>query len=239
MKRLLAATVAIFALYGVLTVILAVLDDKDPTAAISAWRQAEVETLTTRAQQGDAGAQFALAQRYHQGTGAEKDLPKAARYYEAAAKKGHVEAQYTLGRMYAEGEGVKSDYHRASEWYTLAASIGRNRDAQYALGELYYNGRGVLHDINEAIAWWQRAAERGHPAAQYLMGIVYEEGWGVERDYIAALTWFTLASTDAERVRSFSPKFKPVARRDTVTAKMNRFQIGQAKKRIAAWSPER
>ncbi len=238
MKRLLAATVGILALFGVLIIILALLDDKELSAAGWAWRKAEVETLATRAQEGDASALFDLARRYHQGTGVTKDLPTAARHYETAAKKGHVEAQYTLGRMYAEGEGVKSDYHRASEWYTLAAGLGRNSDAQYALGELYYNGRGVLNDVNEAIAWWGRAAKRGHPAAQYLMGIVSEEGWGIERDYVAALTWFTLASTDAERVRSFSPKFKPVVRRDAVTAKMNRFQIGQAKKRIAAWRPE-
>jgi TPR repeat protein len=66
----------------------------------SAWLQ-----FWMLAQDGDAAAQYNLAQFYRQGIGVEVDLREARRWYERAANQGHGFAQYALGLMYETGDG--------------------------------------------------------------------------------------------------------------------------------------
>ncbi|MDP6344177.1 MAG: hypothetical protein QF491_11635, partial [Alphaproteobacteria bacterium] len=67
-------------------------------------------------------AEFDLARLYFRGHGKKRDLVKARRMFEAAAKKGHSRAQLFLGRIYYLGEGTPKDRAKAYFWLTLASA---------------------------------------------------------------------------------------------------------------------
>jgi len=184
------------------------------------------------AEKGDVDAQYDLAGLYQAGRGVEEDARTAAQWYLKAANKGHVAARHALGRMFESGQGVKRNFQTAAKWYRLAAGIGDHAEAQYDLGTLYYHGRGVPHDYVAAIKWYRKAARQGHAVAQFHMGAMTEEGWGRAADPVEAYAWYTLAMGKAEQAKARNPKYDPGPRRDKLERKMNRFQIGQAEKKI-------
>ena len=73
------------------------------------------------AEQGDAEAQYRLAELYRIGQGVGKDYAQAVKWYRRAAEQDHVEARYWLGRLYENGRGVEQDDSEAAEWYKKAA----------------------------------------------------------------------------------------------------------------------
>ena len=76
----------------------------------------------TAADRGEPDAQFILAYLLSAGPPAERDLPAAARLYQAAASKGHAAAMANLGVLYLKGWGVPQDYVLGYMWINLAAS---------------------------------------------------------------------------------------------------------------------
>ena len=64
------------------------------------------EELRTRAEAGDADAQYNLGVAYAAGEGIPQDDTEAARCWRLAADQGHAVSQYNLGVMYRDGEGV-------------------------------------------------------------------------------------------------------------------------------------
>ncbi len=195
--------------------------------------------LNALSAKGDAHAQNAIAVRYREGRGVDRDLRAAVRWHTRAAKNGNADAQYALGRMYENGEGLRADPYRAAEWYAVAAGAGNHRDAQFALGRLYYRGLGVPHDTGEAITWYLMAARQGHPAAQYVMGALYAGGGGVDRDYVEAYKWYSLAVPNAAGALAADQRFDPVRARRELAARMNRFQIARAERQAGNWRPTR
>ena len=87
----------------------------DYATALSEW-----EPL---AKQGDAVAQYNLAQMYRHGHGVPQDYQAAAKWYRLAAEQGDATAQYNLGVMYADGQDVPQDYQAAVTWFKLAANF--------------------------------------------------------------------------------------------------------------------
>ena len=125
----------------------------------------DVGRLREMAEQGDAGAQTELGERYEHGRGVRQDEPEAVRWYRRAAAQGYADGQYNLGIMYRYGLGVQQDEAEAVGWYRRAAEQGHAR-GQYNLGVMYRRGLGVQQNEAEAIRWYRRAAEQGHRAAQ-------------------------------------------------------------------------
>jgi len=81
--------------------------------------------LRTRAEHGDADAQYRLGSMYDYGQGFLQDLQddvEAVKWYRSAAKQNHVEAQLVLGYRYQRGEGVPRDYVLSYMWFELAVS---------------------------------------------------------------------------------------------------------------------
>ncbi len=68
------------------------------------------------AEQGDASAQFSLANMYHNGRGTLKDGKEEVKWYRKAANQGHAKAQYNLGMMYSFGINVLKDLSKAKYW---------------------------------------------------------------------------------------------------------------------------
>ncbi len=78
--------------------------------------------VRTLAEQGDAGAQFALGTMYRDGQGVEQNYAEALRWWGEAAEQGVVDAQYALGNFYSGGTGIARDNIQAYMWYSIATA---------------------------------------------------------------------------------------------------------------------
>ena len=140
-------------------------DEPPPNTENTSELSDDIVDLMTKAEQGDASAQFNLGFRHELGLlNVPQDYTQAARWYGAAAEQGDVKAQFSLGFLYYEGLGVPQDYTQAARWYQAAAEQGHNY-AQFNLGLIYANGLGVSQDYKEAVRWYQAAAEQGNADA--------------------------------------------------------------------------
>lgn len=81
--------------------------------------------LRDAAGRGFAEAQYALAVRDFEATGAdEAQRQQAVGLWLAAARQGHAAAQYRLGLLYWNGEAVARDLVEGRAWMALAATAG-------------------------------------------------------------------------------------------------------------------
>jgi len=187
-----------------------------PASPSSNISPAFVQTLRTRAAQGDAEAQTNLGLLYYNGQGVPQDYVQAAKWLEKAAVEGFAGAQVAFGLLYDEGKGVPQDYTRARQWYEKAAAQG-NVWAQGMLGLLYYEGRGISKDDTQARQWTEKAAAQGNAAAQGMLGFLYARGQGVSQNNVMAYMWYSLAAPQmtGEDQKSAANSREAVARRMT------------------------
>jgi TPR repeat protein len=166
--------------------------EQDPGSGAPATGQT-LEVLRSRAEQGDARAQYNLGNMYADGDGVPEDDVEAVRWFRLAADQGLAEAQYNLGFLYATGEGVPEDDVEAVRWYRLAADQGL-AEAQYNLGVLYGAGTGVTEDMSEAVRLYRLSADQGYALAQYNLGVMYAAGTGVTEDISEAVRLYRLSA---------------------------------------------
>ncbi len=88
----------------------------------------------SRAEAGDADAQYQLGRAYARNAGEDSRPERAIYWLCRAAVQGHVAAQYELGGWYersgaggARGSRYLSDFGSAYFWYTAAASQGEDK----------------------------------------------------------------------------------------------------------------
>jgi TPR repeat protein len=191
----------------------------DFATAVQVWKQL--------AEQGNAPAQYNLANMYAEGHGMPQDQAEALKWYRRAAGRGHAAAQLSLAVLYDRGQGVPQSLSRAMKWYRRAAEQG-DAVAQTTLGRIYGNGQGVPQNYWQAVKWYQLAAEQSVPVAQTNLGIMYQHGRGVPQDYMQAHKWFSLAAATGD--------VDAAKNRDAVSAKMTPEQIGKAQKLAQDWS---
>lgn len=146
------------------------------------------------AEQGHAGAQFAVGEACRNGSGTELDRVAAAGWYRKAAEQGHAEAQYRLALMYHDGNDIPRDKDEALRWYRKAAEQG-HAEAQYRLALMYHDGDGVPRDKAEVIRLFRMAAEGGDAEALWRLGKMYEKGDGLPQDREKALRFFQNAAS--------------------------------------------
>lgn len=121
----------------------------------------ELRTLQTKAQAGDADAQFALGEAYRAGRGVTADPETAITWYRKAANQGHIRASEELGfALFAQG-----DRREAMPYIEKAAARGDAR-ALYVLGTAHFNGDYTTRDWPLAYALTVRAASSGLSAAK-------------------------------------------------------------------------
>ena len=84
----------------------------------------DINSLYQAAQNGNASAQYQLAEAYFKGNGIQQDYQQARYWYQKSAEQNLIEAQYTLGMMYYQGAGTEKDYVQAEYWFTRAADNG-------------------------------------------------------------------------------------------------------------------
>ena len=123
-----------------------------------------LESLKTRAEQGDQEAAYALGMRYQ--TKAHQDPAQAQQWLTKAANANHSRAQYALALLL---RGQNADAAQSVQWQEKAAKAGLP-EAQYGLGVLYANGEYVQADANKANYWFTQAANGGNEMAKLALG---------------------------------------------------------------------
>src|SRR5690606_4376702 len=157
------------------------------------------EQVRADAAKGDAKAQTALGNMYHDGFGVEKDIAKALEWYRKAVDQGYAEAQFRLGHEYAMGHGVTADLEVAVSLFKKAAAQGHG-EAQYRLAEYYRVGRGVQKDMFESLAWYKKSADAGYAKAQEVVANYYHE----KGEFPQVLTYLEKAAEQNSSVASYA-----------------------------------
>lgn len=120
----------------------------------------------TKAQRGDAQAQYDVALAYENGDGVEESVKDAFYWYEKAAQLGHVKAQYEIGMIYSFGNSfVRPNYEEAFNWFEKAAAKN-DPGSIFQLGYAYKNGEGVKTDEDKGFEYYKKAADLGHADGQ-------------------------------------------------------------------------
>ena len=177
-----------------------------PAAATS--NVPSIPELRTRAEAGNAGAQYQLGRAYEYGQGVPQDDDKAAQWYRKSADQGFAKAQTALGVMYRVGHGVEQDKAEAVRWYEKAAKQGDSA-ALFNLAVAYYNGDGVVPNEWTAYKYFLIARKAGSKAAEdgvirigaslradeianamFEIGEMYDHGQIVAQDYSEAAGWY-------------------------------------------------
>ena len=129
-----------------------------------------VETTETRADLGDAEAQFSLGVKFAQ-DGATQDYPQAAEWYLKAADQSHTLAQFNLAIMYAAGQGVARDAVKSMGWMQKAADLG-DAGAQYQVGMRHHRAslgatpEAALESRILAYKWLELSATQGYRGSE-------------------------------------------------------------------------
>ena len=136
----------------------------------SDWDRCESEVLPRLKQSGFTGAaspeeQYCVGLGYATGRLGERDMAKAAQWFEKAARGGFAPAKTVLGYHYEKGYGVARDLQRAVALYREAAAAG-NADGAFNLGRAYQDGTGVGANQDEAMKWFRVAAAQGNEPAK-------------------------------------------------------------------------
>ncbi len=183
--------------------------------------------LVTRADAGNAEANYALGAFYAEGKTAPRDFKLAAKFYGKAADQGLPPAQYRLASLYEKGLGVAQDKLKAKSLYLKAAEAGNPR-AMHNLAVLLADGNGKP-DYEAAATWFRKAAQYGVHDSQYNLAILLARGLGVQQSLVQSYQWFAVAAdqhdTDA------------AAKRDEVGSKLNPNDLAVAKALAASFRP--
>lgn len=155
----------------------------------AATPEAALHWYTASAEQGNASAQFLLAQMYQLGKVGEPDYNLAKEWYQKAAVK-LPKAWVALGFI---AETVDDNYADALKYYEHAANEG-DVLGDYNLALMYQYGKGVAVDDAKAKLLFTGAADKGVADAMNQLGNMYFYGLGEERNEQQALSWYRKAA---------------------------------------------
>jgi hypothetical protein len=129
-----------------------------------------LEKTQSKADHGDAEAQFSLGLKFASGGPTVLDYTKAAHWYLLAANQHHALAQFNLGLMLAGGQGMAQDDAKSLMWMRTSALLG-DAGAQHHLGMRHrrdsFEGlpKNALESNLEAYKWFYLAAAQGYRAS--------------------------------------------------------------------------
>jgi len=132
--------------------------------------------------------QYRIGQMLLTGTGTQKNIDRATKYFEKSARLGNTFAQYQLAKLYlADETATPKKIQQALYW--LEKSAEENRFAQYALGKLYRDGIHVPLNEARAVELFTRAAKQKNNYAAYALGKLYLSAGTLEKNVPGALRW--------------------------------------------------
>jgi TPR repeat protein len=148
----------------------------------------ELKELISKAQSGDAQAQYWVGIKCQEGQLESTDPKEAPTWFLKSAQQGFAPAQRTYGKLVANNNPPEGE-----RWLLRAAERG-DADAEMWLGAAYEQNWFGTVDLQESIKWYRKAAEAGQVDAQMLLGNRYEMGHGVEQNYALAAQWYRKAA---------------------------------------------
>jgi len=117
------------------------------------------------AHQGNIKAMYDIGKFYERGRGVNKNMIKAAEWFQKASNEGHAAAQARLGILYFEGRGVTKNHKKALKLLNAAAKKNV-ASAQFQLANMYELGASVSKNLNTAISWYKKADKNGYYLAK-------------------------------------------------------------------------
>ena len=152
------------------------------------------------ANQGNAGAMYALGMAYFTGHSyPKKDVSKAKEWFLKAATKGEFFSHYELAGMAID----QKNYFDSVNWLRKASTFEFSEsdglaykkliEVWHNLGMSYLKGFGVRKDYYAASIWFKRSANAGFASSQLMLGIMYSRGMGVSQSPNEANYWYGLA----------------------------------------------
>ncbi|MFT9075991.1 relaxase MobL [Ethanoligenens sp.] len=136
----------------------------------------DIDRLLTRAEHGDAKAQYDLGMRALKGRGVEKDPALAFKIIKDSADRGNPAAQCKLAELFRDGIGTEQNGFHADEYFYkafqgfLEQAEDGNAYANYRVAMMYEKGNGVPQDDQKYQDYLREAAYLGHTQSMYLLG---------------------------------------------------------------------
>jgi len=189
------------------------------------------DALKSAISKGEPMALFEVGRRYTDGTGVEKNLDEAAKWYERSAESGFAPAQYIIGNFNEKGIGLERNPAKAATWYEAAANNG-NLIAMHNLAVLYATPGALSEqpDMARAFEWFKKAAVHGVRDSQVNAGIFHTNGAANgETNLVEAYKWFAVAGAAGDK--------DAISKREVVGNAMRPDQLEEAKKLAAEWKP--
>lgn len=182
-----------------LFLMLAAANAQETNSSSSATSKEAFATLKTKAENGDAKAQFDVGFSYFVGKGVAQDFTNAAMWYRKAAEQGNADAEQGLATMYEFGFGVPKDLEKAESLFWQALTNG-NKEAGSDLSSIaqwYLDGNktfGVSKDVPRTINIYKKLAETGDKGWQCLLAEEYDDRGDLPTDHAEAAKWFRKAA---------------------------------------------
>lgn len=183
-----------------------------PAVLYNRAAELHLKHLSSRAEAGDARAQFELLEALS-GT---PDSWKGEQWLKRSAGLGYAEAETEMGDR-ADDAG---DHKGAVDWYRKAALQGNGR-ASTQLAFAYLTGNGVPRDSWKASSYFEAGAQKGDHSAALELGECYLDGhcgagedFGLRQNFAEACEWLFIAhalgndSTCDSRIQSHLSKFQ-------------------------------
>jgi len=155
-----------------------------------------METLTARAEAGDATAQFQLGRAFYRGEGVPKDEKAALGWMEKSAAQGNVDAMTSMGFFHAQGIGAEKSETKAIEWFRKGAEEG-SAVCKLNLGLLLRQGKTIQTSSDESLRLMHEAAEAGSVEAHSYLGQLYFMGDRYLRSDYAKAKPYALKAAEA------------------------------------------
>lgn len=157
-------------------------------ARLKLMTQSEFQDLVTKAQSGDAAAQYQVGLAYDMGKHVTKNSDEVERWFLKSAEQGYPPAEGAYGLWM-----LQSNSAIAERWMLKAAEHG-DASTQFWLAVAYDDKWFGTTDSELAFKWYQKAAEAGDPDAQVELGQKYADGESVKQSYEVAAKWFRKAA---------------------------------------------
>jgi len=154
---------------------------------VFAFANERIDNLVKEAKSGNAEAISKLAYSFENGIGVKKDLLKARKFYQKAAKMGDSDAKLALTLIELESKVSKSvnltnsvtledreflfnDLSKEDVQELIKKAKNSDKSALFSLGVLYENGYGIIaQDKKRAIALYKKAYKLGSKKAENIL----------------------------------------------------------------------
>ena len=161
----------------------------------------DINTLTQKANSGDAVAMRKLGYEYLIGKNIQKDEKRAFQLFRAAVWEGDLNATIYCGYCCKTGAGLeKPNIVAAARYYEYGARAGVAA-AQYELARIYLDKDmgdacfvGGANPYIGCERWLKKAAEQNYIYAEELLADKYYEGVYIVKDVKAAIYWYEKAA---------------------------------------------